>query len=64
LQTGSESGPGNYDLDAVLFDNGAVSIAATDGDYLYDIVTALGNETGAAAASSGGSLLGDLLSLF
>jgi hypothetical protein len=55
--------PGSYDLAAVLFDNGA-SANATGADYLYDIVTALGNESGAAAATSGTGFLGELASLF
>jgi hypothetical protein len=39
------------------------SATATGSQFLYDIVTALGNESGTAAATSGG-LLGELLSLF
>lgn len=56
--------PGSYDLGAVLFENGMSSQNATGGDYLYDIVTALGNETGSAAATSGTSFLTELASLF
>jgi hypothetical protein len=59
----NESDPGNFDLGAV-FDNSNVSQDAIGGDYLYDIVTALGNETGSAAATGGSSFLTDLLSLF
>jgi hypothetical protein len=59
----NESDPGNFDLGAV-FDNSNVSQDAIGGDYLYDIVTALGNETGSAAATGGSNFLTDLLSLF
>jgi hypothetical protein len=59
----SPSDPGSFDLAAVLFDNGA-NANATGGDYLYDIITALGNESGAAAATSGSSFLSELASLF
>jgi hypothetical protein len=57
------SDPGSFDLAAVLFDNGAHA-NATGGDYLYDIITALGNESGTAAATSGTSFLSELASLF
>ena len=54
---------GNSDIAAVLgVDN--VTANATGADSLYDIVTALGHETGTAAATSGGNLLTDFLSLF
>jgi len=59
----SPSDPGSFDLASVLFDNGA-NANATGGDYLYDIITALGNESGAAAATSGSSFLSELASLF
>ena len=59
----SPSDPGSLDQAAVLFDNGA-NANATGGDYLYDIITALGNESGAAAATSGSSFLSELASLF
>jgi hypothetical protein len=52
---------GNYDLAAVLLTEGNAS--ATGADYVYDIITALGNETGTAASTSGG-FLAELLSLF
>jgi hypothetical protein len=60
--TNATTGVGNHDLAAVLgVDNtGATAIGAPD---LYDIVTALGNESGTAASTSGG-FLADLLSLF
>jgi hypothetical protein len=57
------SDSGSFDLAAVLFDNSA-SANATGADYLYDIITALGNESGAAAATSGSSFLSELASLF
>jgi hypothetical protein len=60
----SPTAPGSYDFGAVLFDNGMTSDNAVGGDYLYDIVTALGNETGSAAATGGTSFLGELASLF
>jgi hypothetical protein len=62
-EAGSNGGTaGGYDLAAVLgVDN--TSADAFDTQGLYDIVTALGNESGTAAATSGG-LLGELLSLF
>jgi hypothetical protein len=44
-----------------LTDN--ANATAQGADYLYDIITALGNESGTAAATSGG-FLADLLSLF
>jgi hypothetical protein len=37
--------------------------SAPGADYLYDIISALGNESGTAAATSGG-FLAELLSLF
>jgi len=58
---GSDGGSGMYDLAAVLFTDGTAN--ATNGDYLYDIVTALGNETGTAAATVS-ALLAELASLF
>jgi hypothetical protein len=59
----SPSDPGSYDLAAVLLDNGA-NANATGGDFLYDIVTALGNESGTAAATSASSFFSELASLF
>jgi hypothetical protein len=52
---------GNYDLAAVLLTDGQA--LATNGNFVYDIVTALGND-GPATAASGGGLLAELLSLF
>jgi trimeric autotransporter adhesin len=51
----------NSDLAAVLLTDG--NATATGADNIYDIITALGNESGTAAATSGG-FLGELLSLF
>jgi trimeric autotransporter adhesin len=51
----------NSDLAAVLLTDG--NATATGADNLYDIITALGNESGTAAATSGG-WLAELLSLF
>ena len=42
--------------------DGAIA-SARGADYLYDIISALGNESGTAAATSGG-FLAELLSLF
>jgi trimeric autotransporter adhesin len=53
--------PNNSDLAAVLLTDG--NATATGADNIYDIITALGNESGSAAATSGG-FLGELLSLF
>ena len=53
---------GSSDLAAVLLTDNA-NATAQGADYLYDIITALGNESGTAAAISGG-FLADLLSLF
>ena len=53
---------GDNDLAAVLGVDDATA-SAGGSNYLYDIVTALGNESGTAAATSGG-WLGELLSLF
>jgi hypothetical protein len=55
--------PGDFDLAAVI-GNDLTAYYTTGGSDLYDIVTAFGNETGAAAATSGSSFLTDLLSLF
>jgi hypothetical protein len=55
--------PGNFDLGAILFQDGVTNTGASGADYLYDIVTALGTETNAAAATAGG-WLADLLALF
>ena len=52
---------GNDDLAAALFADGYPN--ATGADYVYDIITALGNETG-TAASTGGGFLAELVSLF
>jgi hypothetical protein len=59
----SSTASGNWDLAAIFGVDGASANSATGADYLYDIVTALGNESGAAAATSGG-WLSELLSLF
>ena len=53
---------GNSDLAAVLGVDDKVA-GADGGNLVYDIVTALGHETG-TAASTGGGLLAELLSLF
>jgi hypothetical protein len=53
---------GGYDLAAVLGVDDKEAFA-TGAQYLYDIVTALGTESG-TAASTGGGLLGELLGLF
>jgi len=52
---------GNDDLAAVLLTDGDAN--AQGGQFVYDIITALGNETGTAASTSGG-FLSELLSLF
>jgi hypothetical protein len=59
---GNASSPGGNDLAAVLGvdDSDANAVGS---NLLYDIVTALGHETGTAAATSGGWLT-ELLSLF
>jgi hypothetical protein len=54
---------GNFDLGAVLFQDGVTSTAASGANYLYDIVTALGEETNHAAASTA-SWWAELLALF
>jgi hypothetical protein len=54
---------GNFDLGAVLFQDGVTNYGASGADYLYDIVTALGTETNAAAAISA-DWWADLLALF
>jgi hypothetical protein len=54
---------GNSDLAAVLLTDGNAN-AATGADNLYDIITALGNETGTSAAATSGGFLSDLLALF
>ncbi|UMB68208.1 hypothetical protein [Mycobacterium paraterrae] len=43
---------GNYDFGAILFDDNIVNQGASGADYLYDIVTTLGTETNAAAATA------------
>jgi hypothetical protein len=53
--------PSNFDLAAVLLTENTATAQGADG--LYDIITALGHESGSAAATSGG-VLGELLSLF
>jgi hypothetical protein len=60
---GLGSNPGSYDLASILFDDNASAYTATGANYLYDIVSTLGAESGTAAATSGG-WLADLLSLF
>jgi hypothetical protein len=59
---GNGSDAGGSDVAAVLGVDDT-SATATGSQFLYDIVTALGNESGTAAATSGG-WLGELLSLF
>jgi hypothetical protein len=59
---GTAANPGGDDLAAVLGVDDTYA-TANGAPALYDIVTALGNESGTAAATSGG-LLGELLSLF
>lgn len=44
--------PGNFDLGAVLFDDNVTNTGASGADYLYDIVTTLGTESNAAAATA------------
>jgi hypothetical protein len=52
---------GNHDFSAV-FGDGLTSTYATGGDYLYDILSPVGDLPGSAAATSGG-FLAELLSL-
>jgi hypothetical protein len=52
---------GNNDLAAVLLTHG--DAAAQGANYLYDIISLFGNETGSAAATSGSSFLTELLGL-
>jgi hypothetical protein len=59
---GSATTPGDGDIAAVLGVDDTQALALGS-NLLYDIVTALGNESGTAASTSGG-LLGELLSLF
>jgi hypothetical protein len=59
---GTSTAAGGYDLAAVLGVDDKLA-TATGSQFLYDIVTALGNESG-TAASTGGGLLGELASLF
>jgi hypothetical protein len=54
---------GNSDIASVFYSDGAAANALGANDF-YDIVSALGNESGTAAATSGASLLTDLMSLF
>lgn len=54
--------PGNADFSAV-FGDGLSSTYATNGDYLYDIMSPAGDHPGSAAATSGG-FLAELMSLF
>jgi hypothetical protein len=54
---------GNSDIASVLFSDAATANALGAND-LYDIFSALGNESGTAAATSGASLVTDLMSLF
>jgi hypothetical protein len=58
----STSSAGGYDLAAVLGVDGTTA-NAIGAPFLYDIVTALGSESG-TAASTGGGLLGELAGLF
>jgi hypothetical protein len=55
--------PGSYDFGATLFDDNTYNYLATGANYLYDILSPFGNESGTAAATSGG-WLADLLALF
>lgn len=55
--------PGSYDIGATLFEDNTFNHLATGADYLYDIVSPLGSESGTAAATSGG-WLADFLALF
>src|SRR6185437_13003248 len=48
--------PGSYDFGATLFEDNTFNHLATGADYLYDIVSALGNLSGTAAVTSGGWL--------
>ena len=43
---------GNFDLGAVLFDDNVTNTGASGANYLYDIVTTLGTESNAAAATA------------
>jgi hypothetical protein len=52
----------NNDLAGVLFTHG--NAVATGADYVYDIISPLGPETGTAAATGSTSLLSELLALF
>lgn len=52
---------GSNDLAEVLFTHG--NAAAQGGDFLYDIISLFGHEAGAAAATSGSSLLSEILGL-
>jgi hypothetical protein len=54
---------GNSDI-ASVFASDAATANAFGANDLYDIVSALGNESGTAASTSGVSLLTDLMSLF
>jgi hypothetical protein len=53
---------GSNDLAAVLFAHGDATTGP--GNFIYDIVSLFGHETGTAAATSGSSFLTELLSLF
>ncbi len=57
----TDTASGNYDLAGVLLTDGNAS--AQGAEYRYDIVSALGGESGTAAATST-SWMTDLLSLF
>jgi hypothetical protein len=54
---------GNSDIASVFFSDGVPANALGANDF-YDIVSAFGNESGTAAATSGASLVTDLMSLF
>lgn len=54
---------GNFDLGAVLFDDNVTNTGASGANYLYDIVTTLGTESNAAAATAA-SWWAELMALF
>jgi hypothetical protein len=55
--------PFNSDLSAVLFFDGQ-SLSVYGADNIYNILSPLGESAGTAAATRGGNLLAELLSLF
>jgi hypothetical protein len=54
---------GNFDFGAVLSEDNVTNTGASGANYLYDIISALGNESGTLPASIA-TLLTDLSSLF